>query len=242
VNGFSGPDLPRRVFSPIARNYDSPALFLSLFQYRRWHRFLLSRLGLTPPSDGGRLRVLDMATGTGLLAFDLARAGAEVVAADVTRPMLARAAERFGRNGSHSHVDLIECTAESPPFSAARFDAVVFAYLLRYVADVPSTLQGLAGLLKPGGTMAALDFSVPRWPAYPAWRFYTGIGLPLAGRLVSREWGRVNSFLGGSIRDFDHRWPVERLLAAWSEAGMTDVRRQRLSLGGATVVWGRRES
>jgi demethylmenaquinone methyltransferase/2-methoxy-6-polyprenyl-1,4-benzoquinol methylase len=84
--------LPVRVFSPIARGYDRPAQVLGLLQYRRWHRFLLSRLDVPPEA-----RVLDMATGTGALAIDLLmRTDARVVGADVTRPMLAgRAAGRW---------------------------------------------------------------------------------------------------------------------------------------------------
>jgi demethylmenaquinone methyltransferase/2-methoxy-6-polyprenyl-1,4-benzoquinol methylase len=68
------------VFSPIARDYDTPALVLSLFRYRAWHRFLLSRLDLPPGA-----RVLDMATGTGAIALDLHERGVDVVACDVTR-------------------------------------------------------------------------------------------------------------------------------------------------------------
>src|SRR5438093_1763282 len=141
-------ELPRRVFSPIAADYDRPALVLSLFQYRRWHRFLLSRIHLRPGA-----RVLDMATGTGALAFDLlSRTDTLVTGADVTRPMLlqaqARAATRFD-----GRLSLVECSAEAPPFTNESFDAITFAYLLRYVYDVPTTLQGLARLVKPGGTM-----------------------------------------------------------------------------------------
>jgi len=87
------PELPRRVFAPIAGDYDRPALLLSLFQYRRWHRFLLARLDLRDGVGNGRpKRVLDMATGTGALALDLlSRPCVEVVGADITRPMLVQA-------------------------------------------------------------------------------------------------------------------------------------------------------
>ncbi len=235
-------DVPRRLFSPIARGYDGPAQLLSLLQYRRWHRFLLSRLDLPAnarPDGRPSGRVLDMATGTGALAFDLLRRpGLEVVGADITRPMLLQAQARPTANGAGPH--LVEGTAEAPPFADASFDAVVFAYLLRYVADVPSTLRGLARLLRPGGGMASLDFAVPRGFAYPLWRIHTDAVLPLAGAFFSSDWRRVGAFLGPNIRDFYRRWPEERLLEAWRDAGLADVQARRLSLGGALVVWGRK--
>jgi len=228
-------DLPRRVFAPIADGYDRPALVLSLFQYRRWHRFLLSRLALTPGS-----RVLDMATGTGALALDLlARPGVQVVGGDITRQMLVQAQRRVN-GGFDGRLGLVECSAEAPPFAAASFDAITFAYLLRYVADVPETLRALAGLVKPGGTMASLDFAVPRGVWYSLWRVYADGVLPTGGRLFSRDWRDVGAFLGPSIRDFYKRWPEERLLEAWREAGFADVRSRRLSLGGAIVIWARK--
>jgi len=64
--------------------------------------------------------------------------------------------------------------------------------------------------------------------------------LPAAGRVISPGWRRVGGFLGTSIRDFYERWPEERLLQAWRDAGIDDVRSRRLSLGGAIVIWGRR--
>jgi demethylmenaquinone methyltransferase/2-methoxy-6-polyprenyl-1,4-benzoquinol methylase len=238
VEGPASPrvaDLPRRIFSAIADGYDRPALALSLFQYRRWHRFLLSRLDLQPGA-----RVLDMATGTGALAFDLlARPGVQVVGGDITRQMLIQAQRRV--NGRFAGtLGLVECSAEAPPFAAESFDATTFAYLLRYVADVPETLRALAGLVKPSGTMASLDFAVPRGVWYPLWRVYTDAVLPAGGRLFSRDWRDVGAFLGPSISDFYRRWPEERLLQMWREAGFADVRSRRLSLGGAIVMWGRK--
>jgi demethylmenaquinone methyltransferase/2-methoxy-6-polyprenyl-1,4-benzoquinol methylase len=216
---------------------------LSLFQYRRWHRYLLARLNLPPLEQSRRLRILDMATGTGALALDLARRpDVEVVGADITRPMLTRALSRIDRNGASDRIGLVECSAETPPFTDGAFDGLVFAYLLRYVSDVSSTLCSLAPLVKPGGTIASLDFAVPHGVAYPLWRLYTGAVLPAGGQIFSSSWRRTGSFLGPNIRDFYRRWPEERLLRAWRDAGIVDVQSKRLSLGGAIVIWGRRSS
>ena len=224
--------VPRRIFSPIARDYDRPAQILGLFQYRRWHRFLLSRLDLPPGS-----LVLDVATGTGAMALDLLdRPGVRVVGADITRPMLLRAQRRAV--GAASNLQLTECTAEAPPFREGAFDAITSGYLLRYVADVAATLSGLRLLLKPGGVMAMLDFAIPRGAWYPLWRVYTDVVLPAGGRLFSRDWRDVGAFLGPSIRNFYKRWPEPSLLEAWRNAGFEDVRSRRLSLGGALVIWG----
>ena len=212
---------------------------LSLFQYRRWHRFLLARLALPEPSLDRRSRVLDMATGTAALALDLAqRDDVEVVGGDITRPMLMRAQKRLAKNSHSGRIDLVECSAETPPFATEKFDALVFAYLLRYVGDVSSTLCCLAPLLKPGGTIASLDFAVPRGVAYPLWLLYTSAVLPLGGQLFSGDWRRTGSFLGPNIRDFYRRWPEERILRAWRDAGIVDVQSKRLSMGGAMVIWG----
>ena len=225
----SAAETPRRIFSPIASNYDRPAQLLGLLQYTRWHEFLLSRLNLTAGD-----RVLDMATGTGALALRLCRRdGLRVTGADITRPMLLQTAAR-----SDGRVGLVECTAEAAPFADGAFDTVIFSYLLRYVADVPATLSELARALKPGGTMASLDFAVPRGIWYPLWRLYTAVGLPLGGALLSPAWRRVGSFLGPSIRGFYRRWPEERLLRLWRESGFPDAQAKRLSLGGAIVIWG----
>jgi demethylmenaquinone methyltransferase/2-methoxy-6-polyprenyl-1,4-benzoquinol methylase len=224
----------RRLFTGIAPSYDRPAEVLSLFQYSRWHRFLLSKL---PPVD--EARVLDMATGTGAVALKVARGpAARVVGADVTRPMLLQAKARAARDGLSDRLELAECTAEAIPFADGAFDAVIFTYLLRYVSDVPSTLRELARVLKPGGAMLSLDFAVPGPVVYPLWRLYTSLMLPLAGAVLSSSWMRVGTFLDGSIRGFYRQWPEQRLADLWRECGFTSVTVKHLSLGGALVMWG----
>ena len=224
--------MARTLFSGIARGYDGPAQALSLFQYRRWHRFLLGKLALAQPA-----LVLDMASGTGALAAELAgRRDVRVVAADITLPMLRQSIHRAAAKGVR--FDLVECTAEAAPFRDQAFDAVLFTYLLRYVSDVPATIRELARLARPGGTMLSLEFAVPQGPAYALWRLYTDVLLPLGGALRSPAWRRVGSFLGPSIRNFYRSWPEERLLELWRESGFLNVSAQRLSMGGAIVTWG----
>ena len=75
-----------------------------------------------------------------------------------------------------------------------------------------------------------------RPPARAAWRLYTAVGLPTLGRLESREWAQVGRFLGPSIRGFYERHPLERIVGYWQQAGLRDVRVQRMSLGGGIVM------
>ena len=234
----SGNDIARPLFSGVASSYEFASQLLSYGQYRRWHRRLLARLTLQSPA-----RVLDMASGTGAVAFRLAqRRGFQVVAADITRPMLLQAQARAARDGHSPPIDLIECTAEAIPFPDATFDAVIFTYLLRYVSDVPATLRELTRVVRPGGMMLSQDFAVPRGVFYPLWRVHTDLVLRLGGALISPGWRRAGAFLGGSIRGFYQRWPEERILQLWRECGFADARAERLSLGGAVIMWGTKAS
>ena len=103
---------------------------------------------------------------------------------------------------------------------------------------MPATLRELARVVRPGGTVAMLEFGLPRGVWRPLWELYVRVGLPAAGAVVSPGWGGVGRFLGPSIRDFWRDWPEPRLLDAWREAGLAEVEARRLSLGGGIVVWG----
>ena len=169
------------------------------------------------------------------MAEELLRAGCSVTGIDQSAEMLTVARARLG-----AQAQLLEGRAESLPFADARFDALTFTYLLRYVDDPLATLRELVRVVRPGGTVAMLEFGLPRSIWRPLWELYVRIGLPAAGAVVSPGWGEVGRFLGPSIRGFHRRWPEPRLLDAWREAGVADAHARRLSLGGGLVVWGRR--
>jgi demethylmenaquinone methyltransferase / 2-methoxy-6-polyprenyl-1,4-benzoquinol methylase len=225
----------RELFAPLGPTYDRYARLLSFGQDPRWRAFLVSRV----PAEAKR--VLDVATGTAAVAIELARAapGRSVLGVDQSPQMLAAGRARVDRAGLAERVELREGRAEEVA-ADGEFDALTFTYLLRYVDDPGSTLTRLARTVRPGGTVAMLEFAVPRGVWRPLWELYVRVGLPAAGAAVSPGWRDVGRFLGPSIRGFWERWPEPRLLELWREAGIEDVRARRLSLGGAIVVWGRR--
>jgi demethylmenaquinone methyltransferase/2-methoxy-6-polyprenyl-1,4-benzoquinol methylase len=226
----------RELFAPLGQTYDRYARLLSFGQDPRWRSFLVSRV----PPDA--LRVLDVASGTAAVAIELARAQSArtVVGVDQSPEMLEAGRDRVAQAGLSERIELRDGRAEALPFADGDVDALTFTYLLRYVDDVPATLRELVRVVRPGGTVAMLEFGLPRGGWRPLWELYVRVGLPAAGAVVSPGWGGVGRFLGPSIRDFWRRWPEPRLLDAWREAGVADVRARRLSLGGGLVVWGRR--
>lgn len=224
----------RELFAPLGQTYDRYARLLSFGQDPRWRAFLVSRV----PAEARR--VLDVATGTAAVAIELARTVPErtVVGVDQSPEMLAAARARIANAGLSERIEVREGRAEDVP--SGEFDALTFTYLLRYVDDPAETMRTLAATVRPGGTIAMLEFAVPRGPWRPLWELYVRLGLPLAGAAVSPGWHEVGRFLGPSIRGFYERWPERQLLELWREAGIEDVRARRLSLGGGIVVWGRR--
>ena len=230
-------ELARGLFAPLAPTYDRYASALSFGQDPRWRRFLVSRLAVGPDDT-----VLDVATGTAAVALELVRqTGCSVVGVDQSPEMLDGARRRLLLAAETKRVRLVEASAQDLPFEDGSFDGLTAAYLLRYLDDLPVDLRELARVLRPGATTALLDFGVPPGPLpRAAWNLWVDVGLPVLGRAISPGWHEVGRFLGGSIRDFDRRWPVPRLLTALREAGFDDVRARRLSLGGCTVLWGRR--
>jgi demethylmenaquinone methyltransferase / 2-methoxy-6-polyprenyl-1,4-benzoquinol methylase len=226
----------RELFAPLGPTYDRYAKLLSFGQDPRWRSFLVSRI------PASATRVLDVASGTAAVAIELARRvpAREVIGLDQSVEMLDAGRARVAAAGLGGRIDLREGRAESLPFGDAEFDALTFTYLLRYVDDPAAALQELARVVRPGGTVAMLEFGVPRGVWRPLWEAYVRVGLPGAGALVSPAWREVGGFLGPSIRGFYERYPVERLLELWRDAGLRDVRARGLSLGGGIVVWGTR--
>ena len=221
------------LFRGLPRRYDLLSAVLSFGQDPRWRRALVSAVA---PAAGDR--VLDVATGTGMVAAELLarEPGCRIVGIDQSPEMLSGARARFaGTDGGA--VELIEGQAEELPFADKSFDALTFTYLLRYVDDPRATMRELARVVRPGGRVASLEFGVPPWPpARAAWQLYTRIGLPVLGQMASREWGEVGRFLGPSITGFYERHPLAKIVGYWQEAGLQDVEVRRMSLGGGVIM------
>jgi demethylmenaquinone methyltransferase/2-methoxy-6-polyprenyl-1,4-benzoquinol methylase len=227
----SGPrqEHARELFAPLGPSYDRVGAALSFGQDPLWRRFLVTRL----PRPQGEQHVLDVATGTGLVAALLLNRGFRVTGLDQSPEMLAMARRRFG-----DRVELVEASAEQLPFEAGSFDHLTFTYLFRYVDDPKGTLAELAQVVRPGGVVASLEFGVPTGVVRPFWDLYAGAGLRLAGRVLPDGWGEVGDFLAGSIRRFWEEHPLERQLDWWHAAGIANVEWRRLSLGAGVVTWG----
>src|SRR5712692_10322138 len=225
----SPPDDARRIFAGIGATYEKAGALLSFGQDARWRARLVTIVRADPQDV-----VLDIATGTGLVARGLReRYGCEVVGLDRSADMLSAAAARDG------HISFVRDRAESLPFADDSFDHLTFTYLLRYVDDPAATMRELARVVRPGGRIAALDFGVPSNPLLRAlWRVYATIGLPILGRVISERWSSVGAFLGGSIERFDRAHRQSDVEQYWKDAGLTDVRLERMSFGAGLVMTG----
>jgi demethylmenaquinone methyltransferase / 2-methoxy-6-polyprenyl-1,4-benzoquinol methylase len=227
-----------RLFAGLPRRYDLAGALLSFGQDPRWRRAMV---GKVEARSGDR--VLDVATGTGMVAEALVgRYGCNVVGLDQSSEMLSGAQARVDRDPRlASSIELVSGEAESLPFDDADFDHLTFTYLLRYVDDPGAVLTELARVVKPGGRIASLEFMLPPNPiARTLWHGYTRLCMPVLGRLISRDWLAVGRFLGPSITDLYRRLPLDRQLELWREAGIDRPEARVMSFGGGVVIWGTR--
>ena len=143
----------RRLFSTIAERYDLITRLLSYGQDRRWKARVVELSAVRPG-----LRALDLACGTGDIAFALATRGADVVGLDITHRMvqLARAKGGAARFVTGDMLAL--------PFGDEAFDLVTTGYGLRNVPDIPRAIAEMRRVLKPGGVLVSLDFNRPANP------------------------------------------------------------------------------
>jgi demethylmenaquinone methyltransferase / 2-methoxy-6-polyprenyl-1,4-benzoquinol methylase len=188
----------RSLFSSVPLEYDWLLALLTFGQDRRWRAYVV---GQARPS--GSIPVLDVATGTGLLAYDLARAssnGGFVVGVDLTLSMLKTAQSRLRDKGEGNKVDWVLARAENLPFRDDCFGAASISLALRNVTNARMTFREMSRTTGPGGVVISLDFARPPNAIFRIFYYDYLLGLfPLFGRLVSESWGRTLSYLGRSI-------------------------------------------
>jgi demethylmenaquinone methyltransferase / 2-methoxy-6-polyprenyl-1,4-benzoquinol methylase len=228
----------QRLFTPLPARYDQLAELLSMGQNGRWRRAMVDHI---VPSSPGTL--LDVASGTAGVALQVVeRTSADVVGIDLTMEMLVQGRQNVAAAKQGTRIHLLAGRAEQLPFPDATFDALTFTYLLRYVDDPAATLRELARVVKPGGSVASLEFLLPPsrfWRVM--WWFYTRLLLPAGGYVTGgREWFRVGRFLGPNISAHYRKYPVSWTENAWRQAGFEEVGVRIMSLGGGLVMWGKR--
>lgn len=232
-------EFARRLFAGLPRRYDVLAEILSFGQNRRWRKAMVDHI-----VDGRPTNVLDIATGTAGVAIMLAeRTSARVTGVDLSEAMLQRGRLAVTARQLDDRISLRLARAEALPFDDGAFDALTFTYLLRYVDDPAATITEMARVLRPGATMASLDFFVPPRRGWRTlWSLYTRLVLPAAALVGGRAWFAVGRFLGPNISSHYREHPLPSIVDAWRAAGMVDVGYSVHSLGGGLVMWGRRRS
>lgn len=219
-----------RIFAGLARSYERALDYATLFQDRRWKRWVARRLRV----DGGGL-VLDVGSGTLVLEELFAGKKCRFVALDLAPEMI-----RVAVGKGVPNVDLVlNGDAEFLPFPEGSFDAVVSCYVPKYV-DVRKFARELARVAKPGGAVVLYDFAKPRGPFAPFLEVYIqggmrliGLVLGLAGRGEAFTFTRLPQIIEGTTWDRD-------MVEAMESNGLVEVESDRLTGGVVFACSGRR--
>jgi demethylmenaquinone methyltransferase/2-methoxy-6-polyprenyl-1,4-benzoquinol methylase len=214
------------VFSSVARRYDIMNDLMSGGLHRRWKDRFVARVKPRP----GEI-ILDMAGGTGDVAFRMARRGAEVTVADINADMLEVGKER----AAERHIDGLRWqveNAERLTFPDARFDAFTIAFGIRNVTDIEAALKEAHRVLKRGGRFYCLEFSTSDWPGFAQlYEAYASNVIPRIGKAVARDEDSYR-YLVESIRRFPRPETFRRMI---EDAGFVRTRVEPL-LGGLVAI------
>ena len=215
------------VFSSVARRYDLMNDIMSGGMHRLWKDRFVARI---KPRAGEA--ILDMAGGTGDVAFRMARRGAQVTVADINRDMLDVGIERAKQQGIEG-LGWAEENAEKLSFPDARFDAYTVAFGIRNVTDIPAALQEAYRVLRRGGRLFVLEFSTSDWPGFgEAYALYSKRVIPKLGKAVAGD-EESYRYLVESIRRFPSPDAFRRMIA---DAGFANARVEPM-LGGLVCIW-----
>lgn len=222
-----GREYVAQMFGAIADRYDLMNRVMTFWQDQRWRRQTVEVTGVRPGATG-----LDVATGTGDLAIELARAVApagSVIGLDFSAPMLAHARRKAAGSGLPLAFELGE--AERLPYEENRFDAVTCGFGLRNFQDRDAALREMIRVLRPGRRVAILELTPP---ANPLARRYMDDVVPLLGHWLAgaRE---AYTYLPHSVHDFPEAERLGRMLQA---AGARDVTYRLLNFGTIALHWG----
>jgi demethylmenaquinone methyltransferase / 2-methoxy-6-polyprenyl-1,4-benzoquinol methylase len=214
------------VFSSVAQRYDVMNDLMSGGLHRLWKDRFVARVKPRAGED-----ILDMAGGTGDVAFRMAGRGARVTVADINAAMLEVGKERARRRGVAGLTWKVE-NAEALSFPAATFDAFTIVFGIRNVTDIPAALREAQRVLKRGGRFLCMEFSSSDWPGFSTlYETYASNVIPKIGKLVTRD-EESYLYLVESIRRFPKPSAFKAMIA---EAGLVRVAAEPM-LGGLVTI------
>ncbi len=216
------------VFSSVARRYDLMNDLMSGGAHRLWKDRFVAKV---KPRSGET--ILDMAGGTGDIAFRMARRGARVTVADINPDMLAVGIERATKRTIDGLVWQRE-NAETLSFADAGFDAYTIAFGIRNVTDIPAALREAHRVLKRGGRFYCLEFSTSEWPGFgELYDRFSDTLIPRIGKYVADDEASYR-YLVESIRRFPRMEPFRAMIA---DAGFANTSVEPI-LGGLVAIHG----
>ncbi len=222
VPGRTKAERVQAMFARIVPRYDAMNTIMTFGLHRRWRR---TAARLAEPRGAV---ALDVGSGTGDLALDLARAGARrVIGVDFCEEMLTVARAKARDASLDGRVGFAVGDALRLPFPDGSFDRVVNGFLLRNVADLAGALTEMARVLKPGGRLVCLEITHPPAAVAPLANLYFGSVVPILGAAITGE-ADAYRYLPASLAPLPNIQHLARMLA---EAGFVEVRARRLGLG-----------
>ena len=216
------------VFSSVARSYDLMNDLMSGGMHRLWKNRFVAKVKPRPGEH-----ILDMAGGTGDIAFRMAEKGARVTVGDINPDMLDVGMERARQRGIDGLTWQVE-NAEALSFAEAGFDAYTIAFGIRNVTDIPAALREAHRVLKRGGRLYVLEFSTSEWPGFgELYDRYSEHVIPRVGKAVAKD-EESYRYLVESIRRFPRMRDFQLMI---EQAGFKSTSVEPI-LGGLVAIWG----
>jgi demethylmenaquinone methyltransferase/2-methoxy-6-polyprenyl-1,4-benzoquinol methylase len=229
-------DLVNEVFAKVAERYDQMNDLMSGGLHRLWKDDFVALL--SPPRHAQNFAVLDVAGGTGDIAFRIARAGGSgtrITIADISPEMVAEGAKRADQEGFTGQCRFTVGNAEALAFPDKSFDAYTIAFGIRNVTHIDKALKEAHRVLKPGGKFQCLEFSHVDVPGLASlYDAYSFTAIPAIGKVVTGD-GAPYRYLVESIRTFPDQ---EKFATMIKEAGFSHAGHRSLAGGIVAIHWG----